>query len=114
MSTPELADVAATYKGALYGGGYPKQAVVKAYDVDASTASRWIKQARDAGLIGDHEKGRPGFVPTAATRKRKAVLDIAEAVAQHWKDAGHFCDDDDPECPVLGELLDALVRAVES
>lgn len=107
MSTPELADIAATYKGALYGGGYPKQAVVKAYDVDASTASRWIKQARDAGLIGDHEKGRPGFVPTAATRKRKAVLDIAEAVADRWK----ICWVEDE---VLADLLDALVRAVES
>lgn len=105
MSIPDLADVAATYKQALYSGGYPKQAVVKAYGVNENRASQLIRKARDAGLISEHEKGRPGFVATAASRRRTAVLDAAEAVAREWKTNLHSFE--------LGDLLDDLVRAVD-
>lgn len=113
MSAPELANVAAAYKSALYDGGYPKQAVVRTFGVDASTASRWIKQARDAGLIAEHEKGQPGFVPSAETRKRNLVFDAAEAVVKQWgamgRDFGNRSRNNS-----LGDLLEKLSMAVES
>lgn len=105
-SEVDLADVAATYKCDLYGGGYPKQAVAKTYDVTLGTASRWIREARDAGLIAEHEKGRPGFVPSAPSRKRALVLDAAETVVKEWRLNGSSFE--------LGDLLHDLARAVES
>jgi hypothetical protein len=55
-----LKEVAEVYRGALARGS-PTEAVHKSFKIGRSTASRWVRMARDRGYLGESPgKGRPG------------------------------------------------------
>ncbi|WP_345262615.1 hypothetical protein [Nocardioides nanhaiensis] len=53
-------DVARIYNEAVDSGRYPLQAVMETRFVTRSTASRWVRQARDRGLLPATSQGKMG------------------------------------------------------
>jgi hypothetical protein len=64
--------VAAVYSAALAGRNAPLLAVQRTWTVSRPTASRWVRAARDAGLLPPTDRGRArGFDPiTGITNTR--------------------------------------------
>jgi hypothetical protein len=61
VTTSRLREVAEVYRVAsTTKRGRPKQAVAEAFHVSSSTASRWIRTARERGLLGEAIPGRAG------------------------------------------------------
>jgi hypothetical protein len=59
--TPEfLARVAEVYRDALAEGTPPTVAVAIAFEVEHSTASKYVRRARDADLLGESRQGLAG------------------------------------------------------
>jgi hypothetical protein len=53
MDDHSLVNVAERYNAAVGLGQPPTSAIQKAYNVSRSTASRWVRRARDLGLIAE-------------------------------------------------------------
>jgi hypothetical protein len=53
MDDHRLVEMAKKYNAAVGLGQAPTSAIQKAYDVSRSTASRWVRRARDLGLIAE-------------------------------------------------------------
>jgi len=59
--TPQLLEkVAEVYRGALADGTPPTVAVAAAFEVEHSTASKYVRRARDAQLLGESRQGLAG------------------------------------------------------
>lgn len=60
-----LEDVAALYRRAALDGNKPTAEIALALSVSRSTAARWVRRARDRGLLGDAVPGKAGEVTPA-------------------------------------------------
>lgn len=59
-TSKDLAAVAAVYVDALDRKLPPRKAVAEAFGISGSMASKLIRRARDAGLLGETTQGKPG------------------------------------------------------
>jgi hypothetical protein len=61
LVTPELlAEVADVYRTALAAGQAPTQAVERHFTTTHSTAARWVREARKAGVLGQSQGPKAG------------------------------------------------------
>lgn len=60
LTDENLSEVAQVYRAAVKNGDPPTRAVMGAMHVERSTASRWIRAARDRGLLGPAMRGKGG------------------------------------------------------
>lgn len=58
ITRQHLEEVAQTYRDAFQRGDRPTRAVQATFSVERATASRWVRAARDAGLLPPAEPGR--------------------------------------------------------
>lgn len=66
------AKVAEFYRAAWRAGRAPTTAVAKRWQVEPSTAAKWVKRAREEGLLGETVPGKAGEQPGAqGNRKRR-------------------------------------------
>lgn len=78
LTDTHLCAVAEVYRMALTEGHPPTQAIAEKYQTAHSTASKWVRKARDAGILGATSKGRSGE-KTEATRKMSLVEQVRAA-----------------------------------
>jgi hypothetical protein len=65
MVTEEfLRDVAEVYRSAVQAGDAPTQAVSSRFTTTHSTAARWVREARKAGILGPSQGTRAGEATT--------------------------------------------------
>jgi hypothetical protein len=64
-------DVAAVYQEALRQRRPPTKTVAEVFSVSHSTATKWVKRARDEGHLPKTEPGRPSPLPTPKKKGRK-------------------------------------------
>ena len=60
LTEEDLAKVAEIYRTAVAHGDPPDEAIAHAMHASRSTAARWVRKARDVGLLGDAVPGRSG------------------------------------------------------
>jgi hypothetical protein len=60
VTDSRLREVAELYRDAAKTQGKPKQVIAQQFHVSTSTASRWIRTARERGLLGEAMPGRAG------------------------------------------------------
>lgn len=60
VTDDDLQQVASEYRQALKGGRNPTAEVARIHHVSRSTASRWVRKARNAGYLGEAHAGRAG------------------------------------------------------
>ena len=65
LSSERLQEVADVYRRAFAKGQHPTEAVRVEFEVSRSTASRWVKRARQEGLLGPAVPRRAGEGPSA-------------------------------------------------
>ncbi len=65
------AKVAEFYRTAWRAGRAPTTAVAKRWRVEPSTAAKWVKRAREEGLLGETTPGKAGEPSGSDKRRRK-------------------------------------------
>ena len=90
MTAPTLESVAAVHRQAVTRGSAPVKAVEREFRVSRPTATRWVRKAREAGLIpGSRSPELRVYSPTLLAIAEDLGIDpgrLRDAVVRHGGD----------------------------